>query len=282
MSVCVVVCVVACVDDPANSCLWAFDGFCDGLPLCQVGTDTADCAAAANFSHLDFSPFDFDGNITCGSTVFGTTDAAGSHVGDISGDHVYYFEVAAPGVGNVRFNSCGSQMDTLLRVRSHNMTHEYAWCDECCTACPCGVKAVVDSGPLAPGSYAMVIEGYGSAEGNYTVEMSCQSLNFTLELDRNISCGSFVSGDSSLSVGNELVEHIYPFTVGRTGVANIVFDSCNSEFDTVLKLTQYPDVSEVLLTADDDGACLECLECVLKDCHRFYLIIIWRPVFGPL
>jgi hypothetical protein len=106
-------------DSSEDSCHWALDGECDDPMYCAPGTDTTDCALAANFTHIPFAIVDFDGDISCGMRVDGTTDAAGSHVGNRGGDHVYFFEVEDD-IQNIQFDSCGSEMDTFLRVMDHS------------------------------------------------------------------------------------------------------------------------------------------------------------------
>lgn len=227
--------------------------------FCHEDEDTYDCSR--NSTQLDYSLFDFDGNISCGVKVTGTTDGVGSHVGNAGGDHVYYFTVAAPGIANIRFNSCGSQLDTFLRIRSHDLLIEHSECDECCTVCPCGLQSVLDSGPLVAGDYALVVEGYGTQEGHYTVNMTCSPFNFRPSVLENITCGATVIGDTSEGFrasntrlsSNSAAEHVYPFSVGPAGVTNIEFNSCNSSFDTYLLLTRYPDIFNVISESDDDG-----------------------------
>ena len=234
-------------DDPADSCRWANDGECDDPAYCSPGTDTTDCAMAANFTHVPFSFVDFDGDILCdGAAVTGTTEAAGSHVGNVGSDHVYFFTVEL-GTTNIQFDSCDSDMDTFLRVMDHELTTEFAACDDCG---PCGLQTVLDLAEqgvtLEPGSYALVVEGYSNTEGHYSVNMHCvnEDTGGTDLYDGRVECGDTVEGDTSAGMwqshvavaGNDASEHIYLFTVEEGGIANIEFDSCASEFATVIRL----------------------------------------------
>ena len=246
--------------DTSNSCTWAFDGECDDpSSWCEPGTDTSDCTLAANFTHIPFEYVDFDGNITCGGTVVGTTDGAGSHTGNRGGDHVYFFSTTVP-LANVQFDSCNSDMDTFLRVMDHDLSQEFAACDDCG---PCGLQTVLDTAALPPGDYALVVEGYSVSEGAYEVGMHCAMDTAGSEIyDGRIECGETVQGDTSEGVwrsdvdsgGNEASEHIYLFTVGDGGVANIEFDSCASEFDTYL-MVMSPDLTHEYRSCDDCGPC---------------------------
>ena len=249
---------------PEDSCFWAFDGECDDPMYCAPGTDTTDCNLAANFTHIPFEFVDFDGNVSCGTKVDGTTAGAGSHVGNHGGDHVYFFEVE-DGIENIQFDSCASDMDTFLRVMDHTLSTEFAACDDCG---PCGIQTVLDLASLGvslePGSYALVVEGYSYNEGHYEVEMHCafQGQGGNDMYDGRVECGTTVNGDTSDGMwqshvqiaGNDASEHIYLFTVPAGGMSNVEFDSCDSEFDTWL-LVMTPDLSTEITGCDDCGPC---------------------------
>lgn len=77
-----------------------------------------------------------DGAIACGDTVHGTTDGAGTHVGNGASDHVYTFDVTVDMVDRanqmslVTFDSCGSEFDTYLRIFDRGLTTEVNGCDD--------------------------------------------------------------------------------------------------------------------------------------------------------
>jgi hypothetical protein len=197
----------------------------------------------------------FDGKIGCNQTVNGTTWEAGSHVGNSAGDHIYYFEIGGDGVSNIEFNACESEFDTHLRLFKHDLTYEYAECDDCGA---CGQNSVLDTGGLGPGAYALVIEGYSSDEGVYAVSMQCANSTSELQyFDGTIDCGETVNGttwEAGSHLGEDAGEHIYYFTVNEPGIANIVFDSCGSEFDTWIKIISH-DLTEEFFGCDDCGSC---------------------------
>ena len=249
------------VDDctGGNGCRWAYDGECDEpLGYCEIGSDAYDCSFDDSW-HPEPWEFEFDGNISCGVSVHNTTEAAGSHTGNQAGDHVYYFRVQEGGLANIQFNSCESEFDTFLRVVSHDLQTEYASCDDCG---PCGLKTVLDTGALAAGEYALIVEGYTTSEGVYNVVMHCQEeIDLVVQYDGDIHCETIVAGNTDhaggiwqSNVGTQAIEHLYNFTVERPGVANIEFDSCNSDFDTHLTVTS-PDLQTTYMSCDDCGGC---------------------------
>ena len=85
-------------------------------------------------------PAAFDGEITCGQTVTGTTSGSGSTHGNAAPDHFYSFTVTEPQV--YQFDSCDSSYDTWLRVFATDMTTEIHSCDDCG---PCGTRTVLDA-----------------------------------------------------------------------------------------------------------------------------------------
>lgn len=204
-----------------------------------------------------------DGNIACGDTVVGTTVAAGSHVGNGASDHVYSFTLGAADAGFVQFDSCESQFDTYLRVFDASLTTEVTGCDDVSTqAIPttpwfsrsslkdclcfqcgaCGLQTVLDA-QLAAGDYNLVIEGFSSGEGTYSVTMVCTGGGVDNAIQGPITCAGrtqTVTGDTTgavATVGNAGGDHLYSFTIPVGSPNNFVqFDSCASTYDTYLRV----------------------------------------------
>ena len=193
-----------------------------------------------------------DGTIYCGQVVHGTTVGEGSHIGNGASDHIYSFHVPPSRAGLVQFDSCGSTFDTWIRVMSHHMADEIISCDDCG---PCGVQSVVEV-ELETGDYVVVLEGYASSEGDYTLAMNC----FGGGREGSIQCGSTVRGNTVgtvSSLGNGGGDHFYSFTVNSTTNAAGVeqdqmfqFDSCGSSYDTYLRIFEL-DLGEELSGCDD-------------------------------
>eukprot|EP01043_Picozoa_sp_COSAG02_P092090 COSAG02_NODE_28735_length_583_cov_1.487603_1_plen_194_part_11 len=108
------------------------------------------------------------GVVACGQSIVGSTSGALNLYGNSAGDSIWFFAVEA--ASSVRFDSCGSGFDTWLRVASTDLTVQHRSCDDCG---PCGTRTVLDVDLATAGVYALVIDGYGSSEGAYNVDMMC-------------------------------------------------------------------------------------------------------------
>jgi hypothetical protein len=208
----------------------------------------------------------FDGAIACGETVTGSTAGAPNLVGNAAGDRLYSFVMAAEGA--VQFDSCDSNFDTFLRIISTQLDTELQSGDD---DGDCGIQTVMDAW-LPAGEYVIAVEGYESDEGDFTLVMNCPAEGGTtldgtnidaMFLDGSIYCGETVSG-STVSAGNLVdgsegsSEHIYAFEV-TAEMTGVTFDSCDSEFDTYLRILQdtgsQPDLANEVTGCDDCGDC---------------------------
>ena len=117
----------------------------------------------------------------CGASASGSTRNRTNVAGNPAGDALLPFCVAA--AGRFMFSSCGSDYDTWLRVFALGGTEkvdaelltpdgygeQLMSCDDCG---PCGIHAVLH-GRLEVGCYALVVDGYSSSEGDFTVRATC-------------------------------------------------------------------------------------------------------------
>ena len=67
------------------------------------------------------------------------------------------------------FDSCGSTFDTWLRVWTQDLSSELFGCDDCGS---CGAQTIL-TGELDVGCYKLVIDGFATSSGTYTVEITC-------------------------------------------------------------------------------------------------------------
>ena len=120
---------------------------------------------------------------------------------------------------------------------------EVAGCDDCGE---CGTQAVLATGPLAPGEYLLVVEGFSTAEGDYLVTMACHDVCGDAlralggRCDGAIACGATVAGDTDdgahgSALGNDAGDAFYFFEL-EADVDGVTFDSCASAFDTWLRV----------------------------------------------
>jgi hypothetical protein len=118
------------------------------------------------------------GEISLGETVTGDTTNYTSYLGEISPDHYYAFEVSAAMSacayeGDLEISTCGSALDTYLHVYEAATGSELAFGDN---TGDCDAQAVL-GGPdallnLDPGSYVILVEGFYSNHGSYTLSLS--------------------------------------------------------------------------------------------------------------
>ena len=96
----------------------------------------------------------------------------------------------------------------------------------------------------------LVIEGFSSSHGDYSVDMNCPS-----DFDGAIACGDTVTGTTSGSDSthdNAAPDHFYSFTVETAAI--VQFDSCGSSYDTLLRVFS-TDMTTELHSCDDCGPC---------------------------
>lgn len=219
-----------------------------------AGADAGVSWPAPTLRYTYFETGFADGAIRCGDTVRGTTDGAGTHVGNGASDHVYTFDVTPDmidrehSLASLTFDSCESEFDTYLRVFDVSLTEEITFCDDCG---PCGLQAVLNSA-LPVGSYSLVIEGYGSNEGIYSVTMSCEP--FSRDIEGTLECGRTVTGNTD-GAGAGMVfasGHYYTFSLPTQGL--VQFDSCDSDYDTFLRVFS-ANLDTELDSCDDCGDC---------------------------
>ena len=117
---------------------------------------------------------EIEGSIACGDTVSGSTVGARSVHGEAAGEHIYHFAVPNAAY-TLFFESCQSVLETVLRITSLDLEHEYFVGENGTTSSQDCQNSVVEFSDLPSGEYALTIEGEGTAEGQYSVFMNCSS-----------------------------------------------------------------------------------------------------------
>ena len=87
--------------------------------------------------------------------------------GEPAGDASFLFCVTIP--GRFTFDSCGSDYDTWLRVWTLEDANEVAECDDCGQ---CELRSVLST-TLVVGCYLLVVDGYLTNEGAFSVSVGC-------------------------------------------------------------------------------------------------------------
>lgn len=109
----------------------------------------------------------------CGASLDGSTVGENSDYGNNAGDVMYEFRAAQ---SHYLFDGCGSNYDSFIRVYDFARNQlayndDYGW-GTCSGSNRYASHLEMDN--LTPGStYFLVIEGYGSSEGDYFVHVSC-------------------------------------------------------------------------------------------------------------
>lgn len=89
---------------------------------------------------------------------------------------------------------------------------------------------------LRPGVYNVVVEGYSTAEGTYSLTADC-NMSIPDVVQGSITCGSTVYGDTTY--GSHFIGYTTPdahYTFNLTDTMNVSFDACNASFDATLWL----------------------------------------------
>mmetsp|Transcript_4525 Transcript_4525/g.13711 ORF Transcript_4525/g.13711 Transcript_4525/m.13711 type:complete len:379 (+) Transcript_4525:330-1466(+) len=112
--------------------------------------------------------------LACGSTVHGNTVTGVHAVGNLSREHVYNLTLMRPTA--ITFDACNSSYDVSLRVFAARTQREVAYRDD--GGCPADVPSnrVRLTTVLHPGEYEVVIEGWGTDEGEYWLTVHCLEL----------------------------------------------------------------------------------------------------------
>ena len=117
---------------------------------------------------------EIEGSIACGDTVSGSTVGARSVHGEAAGEHIYHFAILDT-ANTMYFESCQSTLETVLRVTSLDLEHEFVVGENGTASAADCQNSYVEFSNLPSGEYALTIEGEGTAEGQYSVFMNCSS-----------------------------------------------------------------------------------------------------------
>eukprot|EP00300_Choanocystis_sp_HF-7_P033195 c45493_g1_i1.p1 GENE.c45493_g1_i1~~c45493_g1_i1.p1 ORF type:complete len:538 (+),score=105.38 c45493_g1_i1:85-1614(+) len=176
--------------------------------------------------------------IACGSVVSGSTRNAPNTVGNPAGDVSFNLVVGSVAT-SVTLSTCGSNFDTFLRVFDQSNTQISANDDSTCN----GQNSLQSNLALTlnPGTYKVVVDGFGSSTGDFRLTTSC-----------SLACGGRASGSTVRvpnTVGNTAGDATFTFT-SAGGPAT--FSTCGSSFDTFLRVF---DASDNQISFNDDSSC---------------------------
>ena len=166
------------VPDPTQETVYNYDGECSPL-IVPVDNDT--CAGAIA--------------VTCGDTVVGDTLTNTDTGGNPAPDEYYSFT----GTGDaqiVTISLCdgGTDYDSLLRIFSDcTLANEIAVNDD-----SCGLQSEVSFLSDGTSTYYIMVEGFGSNAGNFSMVVSCiaPEVNDTCDGAIPMACGDTVAGST--------------------------------------------------------------------------------------
>jgi hypothetical protein len=113
------------------------------------------------------------GTLTCGATVTGSNVGASNLAGYTSGD--VFYQVSLTAGTTYSFSTCGSSMDTVLRVFSDGLYQQVTMCDNCGTCAANEYAAVITGFAATTGKYIIGVEGFNTATGSFVLSMGCAS-----------------------------------------------------------------------------------------------------------
>ena len=189
-----------------------------------------------------------------------------NHVGYAAGDMVYALEVEAP--VELTIDLCGNwtDFDTYLRIYdgcpdtgnqiAFNDDGPLGYCPEAYTEIP---PSKIENLLLASGLYYIVVEGYGSSEGLFQMNLDWSTPD-PCDLGTPLVCGGTVSGDTRGAInwfGQNSGDALYTFTPDENMA--VWFSLCDSDpnFDTYLSLYRGCPSDGVLLDYNDDSCGLQ-------------------------
>ena len=185
-----------------------------------------------------------------------------NHVGNPAGDAIYALQVDDPVALTIDLCSWMVEHDTYLRVFdgcpdtgnqiAFNDDGPLGYCPEAYTDIP---PSKIENLLLAPGLYYIVVEGNGSSEGCFSLNLDWGTPD-PCDYGTPISCGDVVGGSTANAVnwfGQASGEMLYTLTPDENMSA--WFSLCDSDpnFDTYLSLYHGCPSNGVLLDYNDDS-----------------------------
>ena len=169
--------------------------------------------------------FGADGGISCGSGVAGDTSGAPNNVGNAAGEHYYRFTVTE--TGTYTFSTCNAaNFDTILRI--YNGDHldggtQVAALDD--TDGCSGFTQTLEV-TLGPGFYTVIVEGFGTNSGSYTLSVGCSSyIAFTFRAIRIYFPGILATMAENIPVFAEGLAEQVENRTGPDSVLDIMFSN---------------------------------------------------------
>lgn len=222
--------------------------------------------------------------VVCGDVVSGETINDTNSGGNDANDEFYSFT----GSGDaqlVTISLCtGTDYDSTIRIYDDcDLANQIAFNDD-----NCGLQSEVTFLSDGTSTYYIMIEGFGTASGNFTMEVSCEELAVNDECENAlpIACGETITGTTANATfdasapacgGVEITAPgvWYEFTDNSGLITDYTISLCNgTDYDS--KLTVYSGTCGALIceTANDDACGLQSEVSFQSDGNTTYYILV--------
>ncbi|PWG77980.1 hypothetical protein DDR33_24660, partial [Pararcticibacter amylolyticus] len=233
--------------------------------LGQNGVDMYDAIDAGTFSACGVNQFsDTHNNSYYGGVYYydnyNASVNGNQYEGQSSPDVWYMLNIS--GYTDLTVSLCGSSLDTYLHLLDAGGNEIMSNDDYC------GFSSQLNYSGLSDGTYYVVVEGYSSSTGDYTLNISSPSTGSAptgANMYNPIVAGTYSSSgyythtmsNADPCLGNDMGQPsndiYYQFTL--TGTATVTLSHCGSTLDTYLYLLNS---SGGLINQNDDNSELEC------------------------
>ncbi len=222
--------------------------------------------------------------VACGDTITGETINDTDSGGNPANDEFYSFT----GNGTSQFVTlslcAGTDFDTVIRIfEDCTLANEIAMNDD-----SCGVQSELTFLSDGTSTYYIMVEGFGSNNGNFTLAVSCEDLAINDECENAlpIACGETVTGTTANATFDASAPACggvditgpgvwYEFTDNSGLVTDYTISLCNgTDYDS--KLTVYSGTCGALVceTANDDACGLQSEVSFQSDGNTTYYILV--------
>ncbi|HEX8771767.1 MAG TPA: hypothetical protein VF711_13450, partial [Acidimicrobiales bacterium] len=233
--------------------------------LAAIGQAPAS-AAAVNDDFAFAETISGPAGSTSGSNVDATAEPGEpDHAGSAATASIWY-QWIAPADSSVTFDTCGSDYDTLLAVYTgtsvDSLTEVGSNDDACATA------SVVTFNAIAGTVYSIAVDGFGGQTGNVVLAWNSGG-TITIPND-DFAAAEVISGPEGTVTASNVgatAESGEPAHAGSAATASIwyqwtapedgevTFDTCGSDFDTVLAVYTGESVDSLGEVGSNDDAC---------------------------
>mgnify|MGYP003635225198 FL=1 len=243
----------------------------------------------AYFSHYNIFNNGNDGcggaiAVACGDTVTGETINDTDSGGNAANDEFFSFT----GTGTeqlVTISLCsGTDFDTVVRIFENcTLANEIAVNDD-----SCGLQSELTFLSDGTSTYYIMVEGFGSSAGNFTLEVTCEELAVNDECENAlpIACGETITGTTANATFDATTPACdgvditapgvwYEFTDNSGLVTDYTISLCGgTDYDS--KLTVYSGTCGALVceTANDDACGLQSEVSFQSDGNTTYYILV--------